>query len=119
AVLRATDPRFTAFYKFGEKYCAKEETFQVVKRLFEVVPGVLKEYGGGKIADPYPNVDAISGSLLFKYGLSMFDYYTVMFGVSRVMGFCAQAIMARGLQAPIIRPKSVSNEWILDKIGKK
>ncbi len=119
AVLRATDPRFTAFYKFGEKYCAKEETFQTVKRLFEVVPGVLKEYGGGKIADPYPNVDAISGSLLFKYGLSMFDYYTVMFGVSRVMGFCAQAIMARGLQAPIIRPKSVSNEWILDKIGKK
>jgi citrate synthase len=49
----------------------------------------------------------------------MFDYYTVMFGVSRVMGFCAQAIMARGLQAPIIRPKSVSNEWILEKIGKK
>ena len=68
AVLRATDPRFTAFYKFGEKYCAKEETFQTVKRLFEVVPVVLKEYGGGKIADPWPNVDAISGSLLFKYG---------------------------------------------------
>jgi citrate synthase len=119
AVLRATDPRFTAFYKFGEKYCAKEETFQTVKRLFEVVPVVLKEYGGGKIADPWPNVDAISGSLLFKYGLTMFDYYTVMFGVSRVMGFCAQAIMARGLQAPIIRPKSVTNEWLLDKIGKK
>ncbi|NQV17308.1 MAG: citrate (Si)-synthase [Armatimonadetes bacterium] len=119
AVLRATDPRFTAFYKFGEKYCAKEETFLIVKRLFEVVPDILKEYGGGKIADPYPNVDAISGSLLFKYGLTMFDYYTVMFGVSRVLGFCAQAIMARGLQAPIIRPKSVTNEWIFDKLGIK
>ena len=119
AVLRATDPRFTAFYEFGEKHCPKEETFQIVKRLFEIVPEILKEYGGGKIADPYPNVDAISGSLLFNYGLTMFDYYTVMFGVSRILGFSAQAIMCRGLQAPIIRPKTVTNEWLLEKLSKK
>ena len=119
AVLRATDPRYTAFFEFGKKYCSKEETFQIVKKLFEIVPGVLKEYGGGKIADPWPNVDAISGSLLFHYGLDMFDYYTVMFGVSRVLGFCAQAIMARALQAPIIRPKSVTNEWLIDALKKK
>ncbi len=119
AVLRATDPRYTAFFEFGKKYCSKEETFQIVKKLFEIVPGVLKEYGGGKIADPWPNVDAISGSLLFHYGLDMFDYYTVMFGVSRVLGFCAQAIIARALQAPIIRPKSVTNEWLIDALKKK
>jgi len=119
AVLRATDPRFTAFYEFGEKHCPKEETFQIVKRLFEIVPEILKEYGGGKIADPYPNVDAISGSMLFNYGLTMFDFYTVMFGVSRILGFSAQAIMCRGLQAPIIRPKTVTNEWLSDKLGKK
>jgi citrate synthase len=119
AVLRATDPRYTAFFEFGKKYCSKEETFQIVKKLFEIVPGVLKEYGGGKIADPWPNVDAISGSLLFHYGLDMFDYYTVMFGVSRVLGFCAQAIIARALQAPIIRPKSVTNEWLMDALKKK
>ncbi len=110
AVLRATDPRFTAFYKFCESRCKEEETFRIVKGLYEVVPDILKDYGGGKIADPWPNVDAISGSLLFHYGLDMFDFYTVMFGVSRSLGFCAQAIMARGLQAPIIRPKSITNE---------
>ena len=119
AVLRATDPRFTAFYEFGEKHCPKEETFQIVKRLFEIVPEILKEYGGGKIADPYPNVDAISGSMLFNYGLTMFDFYTVMFGVSRILGFSAQAIIARGLQAPIIRPKTVTNEWLAEKLRKK
>lgn len=116
AVLRRTDPRFTAFYEFGEERCAKDDMFQIVKLLYEVVPGILKEYGSGKVADPYPNVDAISGSLLFHYGLNMFDYYTVLFGVSRILGFCAQAIMAKGLQAPIIRPKTATNEWILERI---
>ncbi len=118
AVLRATDPRFTAFLNFGKQHCPDEEIFQIVEKLYEVVPDILKDYGGGKIADPWPNVDAISGSLLFHYGLTMFDYYTVMFGVSRVLGFCAQAIMTRGLQAPIIRPKSVTNEWIKETLRK-
>jgi len=118
AVLRATDPRFTAFLNFGKQHCPADEIFQIVEKLHEVVPDILKEYGEGKIADPWPNVDGISGSLLFHYGLTMFDYYTVMFGVSRTLGFCAQAIMARGLQAPIIRPKSVTNEWV-DEMLKK
>jgi citrate synthase len=116
AVLRQTDPRFTAFFEFGKKYCLKDDMFQIVKMLYEVVPGILKQYGSGKVANPYPNVDAASGCLLYHYGLSMFDYYTVLFGVSRVLGFCAQAIMARGLQAPIIRPKTATNEWIQAKI---
>lgn len=119
AVLRATDPRFTAFLNFGKQHCPDDKTFKIVERLFEVVPDILKEYGSGKIADPWPNVDAISGSLLFYYGLTMFDYYTVMFGVSRILGFCAQAIMARGLQAPIIRPKSVTNKWIEEFLKNK
>ncbi len=120
AVLRATDPRFSAFLEFGKKHCPDDETFQIVERLYQVVPGILKKYGKGKIADPYPNVDAISGSLLFHYGLTNFDFYTVMFGVSRIIGFCAQAILTRGLHAPIIRPKTVTNEWIMEKLkGKK
>ena len=118
AVLRATDPRFTAFMEFGKKHCPESEVFQLVQRLFEVVPTILKDYGGGKIANPWPNVDAISGALLFNYGLTLFDYYTVMFGVSRVLGFCAQAILARGLNAPIIRPKSVTNEWMTEYLKK-
>jgi len=118
AVLRATDPRFTALLNFGKKDCPNDEICQIVERLYEVVPDILKDYGGGKISDPWPNVDAISGSLLFHYGLTRFDYYTVMFGVSRTLGFCAQAIMARGLQAPITRPKSVTNEWVEETLKK-
>lgn len=112
AVLRATDPRFTAFMKFGEQHCNDAPYFKTVKKLFEVVPPILKTYKGGKVANPWPNVDAISGSLLYHYGMTHYQFYTVMFGVSRTLGFCAQNIIARGLNQPIIRPKSVTNEWL-------
>lgn len=110
AVLRITDPRFTAFHKFGERACAQDDTFRIVDRIFAVIPGVLKEQGKAK--DPWPNVDAISGSLLYHFGLTEFDYYTVLFGVSRALGMCAQLIINRALGIPITRPKSVSTDWI-------
>lgn len=110
AVLRITDPRFTAFHKFGERVCPEDEVFRIVDRIFAIVPGVLKEQGKAK--DPWPNVDAVSGSLLYHFGLTEFDYYTVLFGVSRALGMCAQLILNRALGTPITRPKSVSTEWI-------
>ena len=45
AVLRATDPRFTAFLNFGKQHCPADEIFQIVEKLHEVVPDILKEYG--------------------------------------------------------------------------
>jgi citrate synthase len=110
AVLRITDPRFTAFHKFGERACAQDEVFRIVDAIFRVVPGVLQEQGKAK--DPWPNVDAISGSLLYHFGLVEFDYYTVLFGVSRALGMCAQLVINRAIGTPITRPKSVSTEWI-------
>ena len=110
AVLRITDPRFTAFRKFGERACADDDFFRIVDKIFAVVPAVLREQGKAK--DPWPNVDAISGALLYHFGLTEFDYYTVLFGVSRSMGLCAQLILNRALGTPITRPKSVSTEWI-------
>ncbi|HZO99504.1 MAG TPA: citrate (Si)-synthase [Terriglobia bacterium] len=110
AVLRITDPRFTAFHQFGERVCPDDEIFRIVDRIFAIVPGVLKEQGKAK--DPWPNVDAVSGSLLYHFGLTEFDYYTVLFGVSRALGMCAQLILNRALGTPITRPKSVSTEWI-------
>lgn len=116
AVLRITDPRFTAFHKFGEKVCAQDEVFRIVDRIFAIVPDVLREQGKAK--DPWPNVDAISGSLLYHFGLTEFDYYTVLFGVSRALGMCAQLVINRALGTPITRPKSVSTEWIKATVGK-
>ena len=115
AVLRITDPRFTAFHKFGERACAGDPVFRIVDAIFRVVPNVLREQGKAK--DPWPNVDAISGSLLYHFGLVEFDYYTVLFGVSRALGMCAQLLINRALGTPITRPKSVSTDWIKATVG--
>ncbi|HUU44658.1 MAG TPA: citrate (Si)-synthase [Acidobacteriota bacterium] len=110
AVLRVTDPRFDAFIAFGKKYCADDPVFQIVAKVFDVVPEVLKQVK--KIKDPWPNVDAGSGALLFKYGMTEFPYYTVLFSVSRALGICSQAVLARGAGLPITRPKSSTTAWL-------
>ncbi len=114
AVLRITDPRFDAFLAFGKKHCPTDPVFQTVARVFDTVPDVLKQVQ--KIKDPWPNVDAGSGSLLYHYGLTEFPYYTVLFAVSRALGVCSQAVMARALGLAITRPKSVTTRWIQNAI---
>jgi citrate synthase len=110
AVLRITDPRFDAFLAFGKKYMADDPVFQTVANVFDTVPDILKTIQ--KIKDPWPNVDAGSGALLYHYGLTEFPYYTVLFSVSRGLGVCSQAVIARGLGLAITRPKSVTTGWI-------
>ncbi len=85
-------------------------------RLYALVPDILKEHGKAK--NPYPNVDAGSGSLLYHFGMTEFPYYTVLFGISRCLGFCSQMIMNRALAIPITRPKSVSTEWVKQEVAK-
>jgi citrate synthase len=117
AVLRVTDPRYTAFLAFGARVCPNDEVFRIVDRIFALVPGILKEQGKAK--DPWPNVDAASGCLLYHFGLTEFDYYTVLFGVSRALGMCSQLILNRALGSPIVRPKSVSTNWIKGAVSKQ
>ena len=110
AVLRVPDPRFTAFLAFGKENCPDAPIFKAVLNVFEAVPKVLKKYP--KIKNPWPNVDAASGALLWQFGLTEQRYYTVLFSVSRALGICAQAIIARGIGQPIVRPTSVTTEWL-------
>ncbi len=110
AVLRCPDPRFTAFMGFGKDHIQDDDVFSIVQSLFEVVPPVLQEQGKAK--NPWPNVDAASGSLLYYYGLTEFNYYTVLFSISRAMGMIAQMVINRAMGIPITRPKSVTTEWI-------
>jgi citrate synthase len=114
AVLRITDPRFTAFREFGQEYLKNDPAFVTVDRVFNVVPKVLLEQGKAK--DPWPNVDAGSGAILYHYGLKEFEYYTVLFSVSRAMGMLAQLVLNRALGTPITRPKSVSTEWVKKQV---
>jgi citrate synthase len=116
AVLRVTDPRFTAFHEFGSRVCAEDDLFQIVAKVFKVIPDVLREHGKAK--DPWPNVDAASGCLLYHFGLTEFEYYTVLFGVSRALGMCSQLIVSRALGEAIERPKSVTTEWMKQAVAK-
>ncbi len=110
AVLRVSDPRFVEFRAFGMKHFPEDPIMKTVNNVFEIVPEVLKEHGKAK--NPWPNVDAGSGALLYHYGLKEFSYYTVLFSVSRAMGMLSQLIVNRALGAPIERPKSVTTAWV-------
>ncbi|KAJ8072594.1 citrate (Si)-synthase [Marasmius tenuissimus] len=110
AVLRKTDPRYTAQREFALKHLPDDPMFKLVGQIYNIVPDILLE--AGKAKNPWPNVDAHSGVLLTYYGLDQMNYYTVLFGVSRAFGVAAQLIWDRALGAPLERPKSYSTEAI-------
>lgn len=110
AVLRRPDPRFIALKRFAEDYIPDNDIVKIVWKLFEVVPSVLQ--GLGKVKNPWPNVDAHSGSVLVNYGLDQYQYYTVLFGVSRALGVLAALCWSRALGLPLERPKSVTSTWV-------
>jgi citrate synthase len=85
--------------------------------VYEVVPGVLEQLG--KVKNPWPNVDSISGTLQYHYGMSEFDFYTVLFGVSRILGVTANAVWARALGQPLERPKSLTTKMLEDIVANK
>ncbi len=114
AVLRRTDPRFTAQMEFAKKYMPHDELVNIVWTVYEVVPEILGSKG--KIKNPWPNVDAHSGALLVHYGLTEYDFYTVLFGVSRSLGVLAQLCWSRALGFPLERPKSLTTGWIKEFI---
>ncbi len=117
AVLRKTDPRYTAQREFALKNLPNDEIFQIVSMLYECVPPILLKHGKAK--NPWPNVDAHSGCILQHYGVTEFDFYTVLFGVSRTMGVLSYLIWDRILNMPLERPKSITTEWVKELVAKK
>jgi citrate synthase len=110
AVLRKTDPRFTAQMEFGKKHMPTDPLVQTVWNIYETVPPILQSLG--KVKNPWPNVDAHSGALLVHYGLVEYEFYTVLFGVSRSLGVLASLCWDRALNFPLERPKSVTTELV-------
>jgi citrate synthase len=117
AVLRKTDPRFTAQMEFGKKHMPDDALVQTVWRIYETVPEILNSLG--KVKNPWPNVDAHSGALLVHYGMVEYEFYTVLFGVSRALGVLASICWDRALGMPLERPKSVTTELVKDWIEGK
>ena len=110
AVLRKPDPRFMAQKAFAEKYMPDDDYVNIVWKVFEVAPKVLGSLG--KVSNPWPNVDAHSGSILVHYGMKEYNYYTVMFAVSRALGVLASTCWSRIMALPLERPKSLTYEWM-------
>lgn len=116
AVLRVPDPRFMALLEFAKKRFPQDELVRLAEMVFDVVPQVLKEQGKAK--NPAPNVDAISGTLQYYYGVREFEFYTVLFGVGRALGVTANYVWARALGQPIERPKSMTTKMLEDAVAK-
>lgn len=115
AVLRKTDPRYAAQREFCLKHLPNDPLFKYVDLLYKVVPPILLEQGKAK--NPWPNVDAQSGVIQWYYGLKEYDFYTVLFGIGRALGVCANIIWDRALGYPLERPKSVTTAMLEAEAG--
>jgi citrate synthase len=107
AVLRVEDARATVCYQYCQKHFASHPLIKIALLLRTEGSKVLKE--NPKISDPYPNIDAITGSMLTAAGFPYSDYYTILFGLSRCVGIAIQIVYERleargGKGTPIVRP---------------
>jgi citrate synthase len=111
AVLRVEDPRATVQYEYIQKHYPNHPLVKIALLLRAEGTKVLAE--NPKISNPYPNVDAVSGTLLTASGFGYPEYYTLIFGCARSVGISIQIVYERceargGKGTPIIRPKYIS-----------
>ncbi|MCB1085357.1 MAG: citrate (Si)-synthase, partial [Chlamydiia bacterium] len=108
AVLRVEDVRATIFYEYAQKHFPNHPLVKIALLLRTEGVKVLKE--NPKISNPYPNIDAMSGSILTAAGFPYPEYYTVLFGLARSVGVSIQILYERleargGKGTPIVRPR--------------
>eukprot|EP00448_Togula_jolla_P017759 CAMPEP_0170581784 /NCGR_PEP_ID=MMETSP0224-20130122/7227_1 /TAXON_ID=285029 /ORGANISM="Togula jolla, Strain CCCM 725" /LENGTH=435 /DNA_ID=CAMNT_0010904949 /DNA_START=116 /DNA_END=1423 /DNA_ORIENTATION=- len=113
-VLRASDPRYLIQREFAQEHFPNDPLVILAEACFQAIPPVLQ--ATGKVANPWPNVDALSGTLMQAYGVTQEDYYTVLFAVSRSIGCMSSLVWSRLLGFPIERPKSVTLEWLKNSV---
>jgi citrate synthase len=85
--------------------------------IYEAVPPILSSIA--KIKNPWPNVDAHSGALLVHYGMVEYEFYTVLFGVSRALGVLASLCWDRALGFPLERPNLVTTQLVKVVAGRE
>ena len=117
AVLRKTDPRYMVQREFCLKHLPDDEIFKYVDALYNVVPDILKEHGKAK--NPWPNVDAQSGVVQWHYGVTQYDFYTVLFAIGRSIGVLSNIIWDRALGYPLERPKSITTDMLEKMVESK
>ena len=60
------------------------------------------------------DLDTIEEDKIMNYGVKEFEFYTVLFGMSRIMGFTAGLVWDRAIGKPIERPKSITTKRLED-----
>ncbi len=110
AVLRVIDPRAVIFYDLANKKFANHPLVKIASLLKSQGTKVLSE--NPKISNPYPNVDAISGVVLTASGFPYPEYFTILFGLSRIVGIAIQIVYERcdargGKGTPLVRPEYI------------
>ena len=106
AVLRQADPRFEILYAIAAERYGDHPLFTLASRVYSIGTELLKAHG--RVKNPYPNVDAVTGVVLQLAGVEQLEFYTVLFGVSLSIGILAQNVVSRGIGSPIVRPRSVA-----------
>ena len=115
AVLRVEDPRARIFYHYASANFPTHPLVQTALKLRNAGPAVMTR--NPKITNPYPNVDAISGTVLTAAGFEYSQFFTLLFGMSRSTGLTAQIVYDRliareGKGTPIVRPKYIYRQSI-------
>jgi citrate synthase len=113
-VLRKTDPRYSIQNQFALENMPNDELFKLANVCYKAIPPVLQ--ATGKVKNPWPNVDALSGTCMQHYGLDQEDYFTVVFSVSRALGCTASLVWSRMMGLPIERPKSVTLDFLTEQV---
>jgi citrate synthase len=115
AVLRKTDPRYTVQREFCLNHLPDDPLFKYVDALYNVVPDILREHGKAK--NPWPNLDAQSGVVQWHYGVTEYDFYTVLFSIGRSIGVLSNIIWDRALGYSLERPKSITTDMLEEMVG--
>jgi citrate synthase len=112
AVLRQEDPRAKIFYSLADELMPDSALYQLAKELRvkwpkfvnEVANPTREKEGKSLIQNPYPNVDQLSGAVLWELGFRDPRSFTVLFALGRMPCIGAQVYHEAEERVPIYRP---------------
>ena len=112
AVLRQEDPRAKIFYQLADELVPQSELYQIARALREKWPAFVEQeanprriaQGKTPISNPYPNVDQLSGAVLWELGFRDPRSFTVLFALGRLPCIAAQLAHEADEKVPIYRP---------------
>jgi len=103
-VYRTYDPRALVFKKYAEQFAKINHNVEkILKIALKLEDLGLKHFSGKRI---YPNTDFYSGIVYYALGYPVY-MYTVLFALSRVLGWLAHIIEYVNEEHRLIRPRAL------------